>query len=643
MIRERLKLTALVAVIVAATGSLALYTALARRSDGGGSRALSASWDRFQPPVVGAWKDDPAAGGTALVRGDTPLWIAAPGAVDPGARVEFGVTVPDRTDVPRDSRLRVSAWSVAREHPHECIVSDVVVDGRARNREGHRAFRLQMPPEATGNVLLRFALVASDGQRDTRIDHVAISDLRILHPQPTTAARTAQRAAAGRPPNILIYVIDALRPDHLGCYGYDRPTSPNIDRLASAGVVFRQAYSTSAWTRPAAASLITGLLSSGTGVRTQRDVLAGAYETLGELLRAHGYATACMSVNGHLASELGFDQGWDHHVVFHPRQLPNGEQDILRSGELTRRAIAVLHDLAAAGRPWCMLLWSADPHMPYTPAAPDRSLFVHGPAPGRVTGDERSTGLANARQIPVTPADAEYMGALYDAEIRGNDRSLGRVLEYLHRQNLFDNTLIIVLSDHGEQFFEHRQFGHAHTLYEPEIRIPLIAKFPWARGAHTESSVPVSIVDVLPTAMAAIGAPAPPLCAGQDLARLASAGDWARTTREIACELTPDGLPGFGYAAVIGAGRWKLLGTLPQLTGGRAAPLTGMQLFDLDVSEVHSVAGTNPLLVRYYQSRLTQMLNEQLAIASKRGAARPARVELKPETRENLRALGYIQ
>jgi choline-sulfatase len=642
MMLGKLKL-AILATVVALTAGVALYAMLGEQPQGSRSGSRGSLPTREQASSAGALELD-ASSGTALVRGGTPVWIAAPGEVDPGAQLGFAVSLPAAPAGFDDARLRLSAWNVAAEQPREVAVSDLTLRGDDLRR-GRREFRVRMPVQATGKTLLRFTVTEPDGEPAAPSTAVAVSGLTISNHQPATSGSAESDAGSPRrPPNILIYVIDALRPDHLGCYGYGQRTSPHIDRLAAGAVVFRQAYSVSSWTRPAAASLMTGLLPSGHGVQSRQDVLGERYETIGEMLRARGYGTACVTTNGNMGSEFGFDQGWDRFVMLPGREASNGEYEHVRSGELTRKAIDVLDDLRSSGKPWLMLAWAVDPHLPYTPPAAERALFAPKAPPGQLTGDLRTARLANGGRIPITAADIEYMTALYDAEIRENDRSLGQLLDHLRRRGLFDNTLIIVLADHGEQLAEHRQFDHAHTLYEQEIRIPLVVKFPRARRVHGEVSVPVSMVDVVPTVMSAIGAPAPSLCAGEDLARIAAGDDARASTRDIVCELMVLGRQGPERAAIIGQGRWKLQGTFVRPVGSQGNRVAGVELYDLTVGEDRSVARAHPLVAKYYESRLGQIRTRQLAIASKRAGARiEGRAALKQETIRNLRALGYVQ
>ncbi|UCH34630.1 MAG: sulfatase [Armatimonadota bacterium] len=579
-----------------------------------------------------------------LLREGTPLWAAPASRVSRGAILELVVALRDVSTAAEDALLRVSAWRVTDKRPQELLVSDIRLHDEELRRKRRRALSLRIPKEAAGKILLRFALMDAGNEPDAQSGTVAIGGLKMLNPQPAAQSETKRPAARRRrPPNVLIYVIDALRPDHLGCYGYGRPTSPSIDELASAGVVFERAYSTSTWTRPAAASLLTGLWPSGHRTVTRPDVLSETAVTMAELLRARGYATGYVTTNGNTGAEFGFGQGWDHYLVMLARELPGGEVEVVRSAEATSRAVEILDEMIDTGKPWLLLAWTVDPHLPYTPLPRDRALFEAASPPGELNGNLKSARLANGGRLPVTPQDVDYMIRLYDAHVRENDRSFGELLEHLRKRELFDDTLIIVLSDHGEQLWEHRQFGHAHTLFEEELRIPLIVKFARAGGGGTTVATPVSIVDVLPTVLAAIGAPAPPICAGENLASIMAGDDERANSREIVCELIVERGKAPDAAAIIGEGRWKLEATFRPPGQPRADQAAQIRLYDLAEGERRNVAPMRPLLANYYQLRLAQILNRQLAIATRRGAAPPQEgPKLKQETRDNLRALGYV-
>jgi arylsulfatase A-like enzyme len=306
--------------------------------------------------------------------------------------------------------------------------------------------------------------------------------------------------------NILIYLVDALRADHLGCYGYARPVSPVIDALAAGGVRFENAVAHSSWTRPSVASILTGLTPLEHGVRRRADRLADELETLPEILRAAGWSTAAFSPNPHVSSATGFGQGFDHFEMF---------LDDPRAQRLAERVLAWLVGGGGLGAPWFVYAHALDPHGPYLPPADLRQRFAATVSrPGAGTREDIvATMRTRFRDRAGLVRD---LRDLYDAEIADTDRGLGLLLEGLRQRRQLDNTLIVLLADHGEGFDEHRLLTHGNSLYAELVDIPLIFKLPPPGPARRDDSLARQI-DVLPTILAALRLPAPAAAHGRDL------------------------------------------------------------------------------------------------------------------------------
>lgn len=340
-------------------------------------------------------------------------------------------------------------------------------------------------------------------------------------------------------PDIVLIVMDTTRADHLTAYGYHRNTTPHVAAFASEAVVYWNAVSTSSWTLPAHGSLFTGLLPTEHGAdlhhRTHGVELRGLAEehlTLAEMLLAHGYDTgAVMGNTAVLTRDLGFDQGflyfddrerltvasadlpapapsrwltewWQHSADTGKRFNYGGRQFRYYwrfAGELTDTALDWLaRDVAA---PTFLFINYMDPHDPYR-SHPEFAAQI---------------GLAVPPHASSTRDHATEMDR-YDGEIAYVDSQLGRLFAALKRSGRFDESLIIITSDHGEAFGEHGCFGHSNSLYQEEIHIPLIVRYPGARerGIREER---ISLADVPGLILHELGLPASDAMAASRSAR----------------------------------------------------------------------------------------------------------------------------
>ncbi len=343
-------------------------------------------------------------------------------------------------------------------------------------------------------------------------------------------------------PNVLVYIIDALRADHLSCYGYGRPTSPVIDALAAEpGVVrFTQAYSPATWTKPVAASILSGCYAPAHGVRSRSDLFLRAVPRLPELLQAAGYRTAAVSTIGNVSSVLGFGIGFDHFVDLYKEPALASQREVSNTGawklyfeqdttvvlplaeDVNQQAIEWLAGRARSEtgpsdttqspnhpitqspnhpvtHPWFLFLWALDPHDPYYPPA-GFDLWRDPGYTGRIDGSAESV-----RRVR-TAADVQRLVDLYDGEIAYVDQQFGRLLGYLRATGQYDDTLIVLAGDHGEAFGEHGDFVHGHLAYEEVMHVPLLIKFPSGMdvpGGAVDSLA--QLTDIAPTVLDALG------------------------------------------------------------------------------------------------------------------------------------------
>ena len=437
----------------------------------------------------------------------------------------------------------------------------------------------------------------------------------------------AQEAPPERP-NVVLISLDTLRADHLSCYGYRRPTSPRIDALAEEGVRFAETWSTTSWTLPAHLSMLTGLSISAHGVCDDRlwqvvaadggpDELPLRGTLLPEVLGERGYATGGFYTWKYLEPRFGFGRGWDvyeragHSVFSHPEWSARfaelraaGATDELRAwmeespelfdesrptaGEATDRALAWLDETHAADpdRPFFLFLHLFDVHDGYTPPEEfDRfgAPGYDGPIDGRnVTAPDSPVHPGMA------PRDLERLVSLYDGEIAWVDSQVGRVVDRLDELGLADDTLIVVTSDHGEEFFEHGGKTHRANLHVESLHVPLVMRWPAGLPAGEVVDGPTGLVDLVPTVCALARVPAPECVSGRDLSAVAR-GDATNAETDYLGELfvfPPDGARPDHHVGVRGPGRFELQRRGPAGTstlgfdraGGDAAELRGSEL-----------------------------------------------------------------
>ena len=303
-------------------------------------------------------------------------------------------------------------------------------------------------------------------------------------------------------PNVLLVSIDTLRSDHLGAYGYERDTSPSMDRLAREGVLFESAISASSWTLPSHTTLLTGMPPEAHGVDTSRKRLVDEAVTLAETFRGAGYTTAAFVSGPYLRALYGHDQGfetYDESTVWPKRDVHTKPT----SPQLERLVVEWLEAWQGSSnpRPFFVFLHMWDPHYDFMPPPPYDTLFdpdYQGELGGAIFDTDQV-------RPDMEPRDLEHLIALYDGEIRFTDDHLGRILAELERVGVSEDTIVIVTSDHGEEFFEHGQKGHSKGLYEEVVRIPWIIRYPRRVAPGQRFSQQVRLMDVGPTILGLAG------------------------------------------------------------------------------------------------------------------------------------------
>ena len=322
------------------------------------------------------------------------------------------------------------------------------------------------------------------------------------------------------PPSVLLITIDTLRADHLGCYGYERAQTPNLDALAEDSVVFDRAHTVSNNTLPAHASMLTGRYPHAIGIPRNSFTLAPGEKTLATELSAVGYETAAFVSASALASPLGLNRGFDlYDETFGVREM---DQEQRRAESTTDAVLAWLrrHD---GETPFFLWVHYFDPHYPYTPPEPFDRLYgndYRGPADGSMEYLCTIWGLGTPAVKP-SPADVQRMIDLYDGEIAYLDVQLGRLFRYLDEAGLRETVMTVVTADHGESLDEHDYyFNHGLYLYEPSLHVPLIVEMPDDAVTPRRIETQVETFDIFPTVMTAAGLPVAENVHGIDLTPL---------------------------------------------------------------------------------------------------------------------------
>ena len=466
------------------------------------------------------------------------------------------------------------------------------------------------------------------GNRDGRV--VGITALGLA--AAAVVAWLALRSDAQKPPNVVLITIESLRPDHVGCYTGSRPTTPHLDALAGESVVYERAHAVTSWTLASHASLLTGLYPTAHGAVRPLSRLDEGHATLAERLAAARYECAAVVSGPYLRREHGLHQGFASYD-----ESPAGEAMASSHDDVTNEAMLRGIERFLAGRdrrrPFCLFAYFWDPHFDYIPPAPYDKLFVE---PHHEPIDVRDYEAEEPVHAGIRPAQLGYVRSQYEGEIRWTDEHLGRVFDRLREQGLWEDTLVVVTSDHGEEFFEHGKKGHKHSVYEESVHVPLVVKYP-GQGPRGRDDRLVSLVDVLPTVLALTGAGEAHATAGRSLL---AAPDPERAiflelleTWYIHAPGEPESTENLEWFSVI-AGSEKLV-FLPQLPR--------FELYDLatDPGELRDLAAAQPARVRALMQRLEAWRAEQLERA--KAFESGGQAELGEEALERLRSLGYVR
>ena len=523
--------------------------------------------------------------------GTTPDENDEPGATLPGNRMRFEVRAGE--DGP-DELLFEREIHVARRG--EWIEQQVDLS-RLSGREVWLVFRSSFPG-------------AED--REEPLPLIGVFGDPVLHDR--------ARFREGR--GVVLVSIDTLRPDHMSVYNYPRKTTPGLEAFATEAIVFDDAVSTSSWTLPAHASLLTSTYPSVHGAVNLNVGLARSWPNLATVLRESGFTTQAMVTHVYLAPEYGFDEGFDRH-----QYLPE-----TRAEELTDRAVRFLS--AMGDRDFFLFVHYYDPHWHYDPPPPYDKEFDPS-YEGEVSGVWWDFKELAADEIDAR--DLHHIKALYDGEIRYTDRHVERLFREMKSLGIFDKSVIVVTSDHGEEFLEHGHWEHQKTLYEELLRIPLLVKLPNGEIRGRRVSEQVSLVDVAPTILEALSVPRPSSFEGRSLFELLGAAP-KRERREAWSETEHTIDQSHKLSLRLGARGRKAIFTVRDAS-------VDIELFDLaaDPGELLPLGPTpiNDPMRKAFEKRLEDYLHD--VAAARQGSPDIPSIELDPEEWERLRSLGYVR
>jgi arylsulfatase A-like enzyme len=423
-----------------------------------------------------------------------------------------------------------------------------------------------------------------------------------------------------RPPNILVIVVDTLNYEHISAYGDERLTSPAIDALATESARFARAYATAPWTIPSVASIRTGSYPSRHGATQIDSRLPAEAITPAEILSANGYVTAGVVSHILLTRRYGFEKGFDQFAEVGARDAHNS----ISTGMVTRRAQRFLKEFAGQAKPFYLFVHYFDPHYNYLRHpeygfAPDSA--------GRLRGGEDIEALRTI-EPDLTPAEFRFLGDIYDEEVRFTDDGIGRLFATLRELDLYDQTLIVLTGDHGEEFGDHGGLGHGRTLYDEVLRVPLVIRAPALYSSPRVIETPVSLVSLAPTLLEFAGIACDSLqFQGASLAPLLAST--AAVSRVIYSEVDFDELQAHKQAVLVD--RYKLI-----RDGGTGE----IELYDViaDPHEQRNLATQRRDVVR----GLVPTLDRESAAAAE-GSLAPRSSPLSEDEIRRLRSLGYTR
>jgi len=443
--------------------------------------------------------------------------------------------------------------------------------------------------------------------------------------------RSEMRPSSGAPArcagcNLLLVVLDAARADHFGCYGYSRPTTPNIDRLAEQSVVFERAVSNASFTIGSIASLLSGLPPGRHGVVNNGSVLSQETTTLAEVLAGQGYRTAAFTENPLIDRDSGYGQGFQQFRQILPERAPGEDLDLSQSRAHVAEMVTWI-ERGTSDAPFFLYAHFLRPHNPYHALPAHAGRFSRGYS-GELRGRTRELVIINAGWLEPSESDLQQLIDLYDENLLSADALVGELIDALRERGLLESTIVALVSDHGEGFLEHNWVSHGFQVYQEDVHVPFLIRFPTALSVRPRrEKEPVQLTDLMPTVLAAL-----------------DAGDGVETSGWNLMPLLGEEGSERRRPPVVSHGKMGVslrdgdLKFIRETKGPRDERRS--MLFDLsdDPRELRDLASRRESEAARMRVRLNAVLKQQKehAIAA---SVRP----LDPDRIEKLRALGYVE
>ena len=516
-------------------------------------------------------------------------------------------------------------FSPSAETPDDSAGFSVVLTGPNLKQRSIFKYSAQNQTYGTRSISLRSYLNSSKPEphkiefkiaRDTAFGNgkTAWIEPRLYHSADEPKITTSPLHAAFRNANVVLIILDAASFRRFGCYGYGRNTTPAIDAFAREGTQFYRSYTNAVYTLASSATTFTGLLPFRHGVLQHRNRLPKSAVTLPETLRKSGYETAAFLANGNVSSNFGLTQGFE--VV---REIFRDKNYVGRANDITKTFTEWF--ASRTNRKFFAYLHYREPHDPYQPPGEWVQKFIDPAYSGPVLKNFKDKKPIEKNLPGLTADDRKFISALYDANLAYGDSEVAKALRLLKESDVYDDTIVIITSDHGEAFWEHGYQGHNLQLYEESARVPMIVRFP-RKAFHGKIHFPVQHADLYATIV--------------DLLGLSHRG------------LQTDGM---SFASSLEHGQAAARPILLQSTKrNRNALVSGNykyirnedgkdELYDLskDPDEKTNSIKTDAVRAGYLRQMLLKMLGSDVTEKNK-----PEEAHLDEAARENLKALGYL-
>ena len=343
--------------------------------------------------------------------------------------------------------------------------------------------------------------ISADGAENSRFA-IGVPAIRVKSAPPKTGQKKK---------NVVVLLVDTLRADKLKSYGNRRVKTKGVDAFVSESVLFENCRANSNWTKPSCASVLTGLHPDSHKARGHSSRLNKSVKMVSEMFREKGFQTGAFIANGYLATEFGFNRGWNKYVNYIRENKNSDAENVFRD------ALKFIGD--SKEQPFFAYIQTIDPHVPYDPPAEDLKLYdarsYEGPVSPRSTGNLLEE--YKRKQVTLNTRDKRRLEALYDGEITYHDRQFSKFIGDLKKKGVLDNTVFVICSDHGEEFFEHESVGHGHTLYQELLHVPLVVRAPGLVPKNARVGAKATLSDIVPTVLDATGTELPPNVEGKSL------------------------------------------------------------------------------------------------------------------------------